>query len=212
MNWNCRHYFRIMSPVRPVTPVFHQHSAATVGAVRRAFDCGVRLLVVLVLCAGFGLPALATGGGGRKPPSPDLVLRTLDGAESLQLKALRGHPVLLSFWASWCGPCREELPKLAELAMQLGDDGFFLVAVNVDQVPTVGLEFLKRYKISVPAFQVTRGELVLMGVDALPTNILLDSDGEVVKVFKGFEPSLIDEIRRLLETMRPVATSPADGS
>jgi cytochrome c biogenesis protein CcmG/thiol:disulfide interchange protein DsbE len=195
-----------------VIPVSHQHSAATVGAAKRAADRGVRLLGVLVLCAVVGLPALATDGGGAKPPSPDLVLRTLDGTESLQLKDLRGHPVLLSFWASWCGPCREELPKLAELAMQLGDDGFFLVAVNVDQVPAVGLEFLKRYKISVPAFQVNRGELGLMGIDGLPTNILLDRDGNVVKVFKGFEPTLIDEIRQLLETMRPVATSPADGS
>ncbi len=78
--------------------------------------------------------------------------------------------------------------KLAELAIQLGDDGFFLVAINVDQGSGVGLEFLRRYKIQVPAFQVNRGDLVLMGVDALPTNILLDRDGEVVQVFKGFDP------------------------
>lgn len=150
--------------------------------------------------------------GDIRPPAPDLVLRTLDDSESMQLGALRGYPVLLSFWASWCAPCREELPQLAELARELGDRGFFLVAINVDQVPAVGREFLRRYEIAVPAFKVARGDLALIGIDGLPTNILLDSDGGLVKVFEGLTPTLIDDLRQLVGTLQPPSEAQPDGA
>ena len=206
-----------MLPVRFSTPSPYRHFADNTNLALKGVRTvvpsrSIRFAAILSIVLFIALPASASDGAAKKAPSPDLVLRTLDDSESLQLKTLRGYPVLLSFWASWCAPCREELPQLAELAVELGDNGFFLAAVNVDQAPAVGREFLQRYNISVPAFKVSRGDLALMGIDALPTNILLNGDGELVKVFKGLTPTLMDDLRKLVGAMRPSTESSPDGT
>jgi thiol-disulfide isomerase/thioredoxin len=164
-------------------------------------------IIVGLACAGLTSGVTAAPPGG-PILSPDLVLTTLDGSESLRLETLRGYPVVMSFWASWCAPCREELPELAALAVELGDQGFFLVAVNVDQSPAVGEQFLRRHRIAVPAFRVARADLVRIGIDGLPTTIVLDADGHVVQVFKGFTRSLIGQIRRRVEAMHAAGEDP----
>lgn len=115
--------------------------------------------------------------------APDFTLRRLDG-EVVTLSSLRGRVVLLDFWASWCGPCREEMPWLVRVAQRFEGDGVVFLAVNLDDAP--------QQRARVDAFLEKVPELkrfVLLGtravedawsVDFLPTLVVLGSDGAVV--------------------------------
>jgi thiol-disulfide isomerase/thioredoxin len=136
------------------------------------------------------------------PPFPNLTFFSVDGSKRLELESLRGHPVLLTFWASWCGPCRQELPELQKLATELKDQGFTLVTVNMDRSPAMGLQFLDRYGIDVPVYLLSSRDLTQLGVESLPTNVLIDRDGRPVQIFEGYAPSVPEEIRRLVLGMK----------
>ncbi len=97
------------------------------------------------------------------------------GGESFSLEAQRGKTVILSFWASWCGPCRQELPALQELAAKRPDLAVF--AVNVDREPARARQFLDQVKVDLPV--VWDPDSVALGqyeVLSMPTMFLLDKN------------------------------------
>ena len=132
------------------------------------------------------------------PVFPNLPLYAPDGSEQVDLESFKGHPILLTFWASYCGPCREELPALEKMFAELGDDGFVLVTVNMDKTPDMGARFLERYDIDIPVYRMDGPTLMRLGVKALPTNILLDADMRPVRIYQGYHPTVPDEIRKLV--------------
>lgn len=131
----------------------------------------------------------------------DLALRTPDGSGSVTVGSFQGRPVLLSFWASWCGPCRVELPELERLYRDLLGEGFVLLTVNVDSVPAIADRFLGQLGISVPVYRMDQRDLVALDINALPTNILLDRAGRPVMVATGYSPTVPEDIRRLVREM-----------
>lgn len=135
------------------------------------------------------------------PVFPNLEFTALDGVSQIDLELLRGKPVLLTFWASWCGPCREELPELEKLVGELAEEGFVLVTVNMDQSPAMGMRFLQQHDIDVPAYRMDQRELSQLGLRSLPTNVLLDREGRPVQIFSGYSPEMPAEIRRLVLAM-----------
>lgn len=149
------------------------------------------------------VPSLLWGGEPR--PFPDVEFHSLDGEESVRIENFRGQPVLVTFWASWCGPCRVELPELVELARELKDSGLVLLAVNVDSSAAAGLRFMERYGIDVPAFRLNDSDQAMIGVRSLPTTVLLDGEAIAVQAFTGYSPTVVDTIRRLVEGMTPAA-------
>ena len=166
----------------------------------RAMRGLVRLAFVLMLTAASALPAIPAEQP-EIPPFPNLVLHPLDGSAPVELESLRGRPVLLSFWASWCGPCRVELPELSKLTAELQDEQLALVTVNVDTVPRAASMFLERYQLDIPVYRVSQQELVQLGVRSLPTNILLRPDGRPAQIYEGYSPSVSKDIRRLVVSM-----------
>jgi thiol-disulfide isomerase/thioredoxin len=163
-----------------------------------------RVLAVsaVLLAVGFGLYGAPGDEAPEIPRFPNLSLLSVDGSNRIDIDSLRGHPVLLTFWASWCGPCRMELPELQKLAAELDDEGLRLVTVNMDQSPAMGMKFLERYNIDVPVFLVSSSDLRALGVGSLPTNVLLDRDGRPVQIFEGYSPQVPEEIRRLVHGMK----------
>ncbi len=158
---------------------------------------------------------VAVGGGGAAgtetpevPLFPNLTLLSVDGSSRIDMDSLRGHPVLLTFWASWCGPCRMELPELQKLSVELHDAGLVLVTVNMDQSPAMGVKFLERNGIDVPVYLMSSRDLRELGVGSLPTNVLLDRDGRLAQIFEGYSPDLPAEIRRLVLEMGGGAAKP----
>ena len=149
-----------------------------------------------------------------KSAFPAVTLRTLDGAGTVELAGFRGRPVLLSFWATWCGPCRVELPELESLYHELLGEGFVLLTVNVDTLPAIAGRYLAQLGVSVPVYRMDQQDLVALDINALPTNILLDREGRMVMVSTGYSPSVPEDIRRLVREMGGEAAEPrgAQGS
>jgi thiol-disulfide isomerase/thioredoxin len=169
-----------------------------------------QVLGVIVLVTVLGIASALSGQTPEVPRFPNLEFLTVDGSEKIDLESLRGRPVLLTFWASWCGPCRKELPELGELAIELEDEGFTLVTVNMDRSPAMGMRFLEKYGIDVPVYLMSSRDIAQLGVEALPTSVLIDRDGRPVQIYEGYSPQVPGDIRRLVLAMDK--NSSADGA
>lgn len=153
---------------------------------------------MLLLVAG---PARATEEEPPRPQFPEVVFSSLDGKNTFTMSEFRGRPVLLTFWASWCGPCRVELPELSKLYGELAGRGFVLLTVNVDYNPVAGRRFLDALGLSLPVYRLNPQDTSAIGIDALPANILLDADGRFVQAYKGYTPQVVEDVRRLVIEM-----------
>ena len=161
-----------------------------------------RVLVVFVVsCALFGLNVSAADPEEEVPLFPNFAFTSMDGSRQLDVESFRGQPVLMTFWASWCGPCRQELPELQKLYAELADEGFELVTINTDQSAVSGARFLQKYNIDVPVYRIDRQTQMALGIRSLPTNLLLDREGRPVMILRGYSPEVPNEIRRLVLEM-----------
>ena len=124
-------------------------------------------------------------------PAPDFTLSTLDGAE-ISLSDLEGKPVLLNFWATWCPPCRAEMPDLQDFHATYGDQ-VTLLGVNWAEKPEEVRAFLGRYGITYPNVLDRRGRVfVQYRLTGLPTTLFIDEAGLVRGLWYG--PLKTDQI------------------
>jgi thiol-disulfide isomerase/thioredoxin len=116
-----------------------------------------------------------------------------------QLRALRGHPVVVNLWASWCDPCRYELPFLQRAAVDRGAQVAFL-GVNVNDAPSAAKQFAARYPMPYPSFEDPRSNLAgRYGARGLPATAFYDAAGKLVIVHQGVFPTqqqFIDALER----------------
>ena len=134
--------------------------------------------------------------------APDFVLKSASG-ENLRLSEFRGDVVMINFWATWCGPCRQELPLLDEMYTRYQRVGFSLLGVNIDDDSRKALNMISELGVSFPVlFDVSKEVSKLYKVNAMPVTILVDRDGMVRHVHQGYQPGYeldyLDEIRSLL--------------
>ena len=111
-------------------------------------------------------------------PTPDFTLPDPAG-KKVSLKDFRGKLVMLNFWATWCVPCREEMPTMERLYQEFKNRGFVIVAVNVKDKKTDALTFIKELKLTYPVVFDPEGEVgLLYGAWALPATYLIGPKGE----------------------------------
>ncbi|MCF3651234.1 TlpA family protein disulfide reductase [Synoicihabitans lomoniglobus] len=112
--------------------------------------------------------------------APSWALRRLDGTE-LNSAELAGKIVVLDFWATWCGPCRQEIPGYVAMQRELEADGVVIVGVSLDQAgPSVVSDFAERFGINYPLVMGNQKIVgAFGGVEAIPTTFLIDRDGQV---------------------------------
>ena len=130
-------------------------------------------------------------------PAPNFVLEDGDGHE-LRLSDLRGRPVVLNFWATWCVPCKAEMPELQALYSETGAGaGFELLAVNLREAPAPAAVFGAGLGLTFPLVIDTEGALATSyRVTVLPTTIIIDADGIVREQHLG--PLDRERLRELL--------------
>ena len=124
--------------------------------------------------------------------------------QQISLADYRGKVVFLDFWASWCAPCRASLPAYEQMRQEIGTEEFEIIAINVDENTSDGLEFLAQHPVSYPVLADPNGEIgIPYGIRTLPRSFLLDRNGQIItsqKSFKaGDEIELKQEIEELLQ-------------
>lgn len=134
--------------------------------------------------------------------TPALQLPRLDG-ELAQLADWRGRVLLLNFWASWCEPCRDEMPALQTLAQRHAAQGLTVVTVNFKESAATIRLFLERVPLTLPVLLDRQGEAAkAWGVRLFPTSILLGRDGRARQVVRGevnwLSPPALNWITELL--------------
>lgn len=140
----------------------------------------VKFLAALILAAasGTGLPAIHYGA-----PPPDFAVRTPQGSE--RLSTLRGKPVVINFWASWCPPCTDELPYFERLAQTYGDK-VTIVTVDWNEQPGVADSYLREHHIALPVISDARSEIYrAYSLFEVPDTVVLDAQGNVTYVSVG---------------------------
>jgi peroxiredoxin len=146
-----------------------------------------------------GAPARALD---KDKPAPDFELKNA-GGEAVSLSSLRGKVVLLDFWASWCEPCKKELPLLAALAKKLKPRGVEVLAVNIDEKRANAEQFLKAHKVVLEVLFDEGGKVAAARYDppTMPTSFVIDADGVVRHVNSGFEPGDEKKLEKQLTSL-----------
>lgn len=147
-----------------------------------------------VLCVLTGLlTASVVAAGTLSGPAPGFTLESRDG-ESVSLASLEGEVVMVNFWATWCGPCRQEMPHLEALYQRYRDLGFTLLGVNVEEDPSGAEKFLAETSVSFPIlFDPGNDVSELYDVVAMPSTVLIGRDGSLRYIHHGYQPGYENE-------------------
>ncbi|MEA3151023.1 MAG: hypothetical protein QOD56_1962 [Gammaproteobacteria bacterium] len=144
--------------------------------------------------------AFAAAAGG---PAPEFTLAALTG-QPAALSQYKGQVVMVNFWATWCGPCQQEMPLLDQMYKKYKPAGFTLIGVNVDKEALPVRDLMARKPVSFPvlldpANQVSKA----YHVDEMPSSVIIDRKGEIRYIHRGYRPGdeneYQDRIRQLIK-------------
>lgn len=158
--------------------------------------------IFLALCALLSMGAHAS----KKPvdgpvPAPDFTLKTLTG-ESVRLADLRGQVVMINFWASWCGPCRQEMPLLNKIHDDYHKAGFTLLGINLDEQTSAAQAFLKTTPVTFPILHDAGGKVAdLYKNTAMPSSYFIDKKGNVAHLHRGYRPGEEQDYRKQIRKL-----------
>jgi peroxiredoxin len=149
----------------------------------------------LVLFAMILISAQAIANSG-STPAPDFTLKSNSG-KNIKLSELRGQVVMINFWASWCGPCRQEMPILNQLYQRYEPMGFTLLGVNVEEDKAAADKVLREIPVNFPVLYDSKNQVSeSYQVRAMPSTFLIDRDGKVRYLHKGYKPGYEDEYQK----------------
>jgi len=146
------------------------------------------VVVVVALVAVTVLTANTTKVAKVGQPAPDFTLSTVDGKQ-VSLSQFKGKPVIINFWATWCPPCRLEMPALEEISRQAADQGFVLLAVDQEEDAATVSSFLTQNHYDYLSVLDLDGSVSTMyQVSGIPTSIFVDAKGIVRDMHTGTMP------------------------
>jgi len=163
------------------------------GIIARTFK--VFTLAMVISVAGIGLADAA------KKPAPNFTLKSLSG-KNLKLSEMTGNVVLINFWASWCGPCREEMPLLNALHKKYEPLGFTVLGVNVEEQTDKARGFLNDFPVDFPVLLDKKNEVSKMyNVVAMPTTVVVDREGNMRFIHKGYKRGDEEKYRKMVKKL-----------
>ena len=157
--------------------------------------------VVALVFSVFAASSLASSGLEGQT-APDFALKSSTG-DNLRLSEYRGDVVMINFWATWCGPCRQEMPLLDELYSRYNRVGFNLLGVNIDDDSRRAMQMVEELGVNFPVlFDASKEVSKLYEVEAMPVTVIVDRTGTVRYIHHGYKPGYedkyLDQIRSLL--------------
>jgi len=156
-------------------------------------------------------------------PSPadeglDFSAPGLDGTK-IDLSSYRGHPVIVDFWATWCGPCRKQIPELVALYKKYHKSrGLVIIGVSCDLIQGDGVKavapFVEEFRIKYPIAMADEQLVDAIGVEAIPTTLFLGPDGKIVYrlVGAGHAGEITASAKQLLDGVKSAPRSPEENS
>ena len=152
----------------------------------------------LVAALVIALPAVASDSG----PAPPFTLGAKGGG-TINLAQYKGQVVMINFWASWCGPCRTEMPLLESIYKKYNKMGFTMLGVNVEPNSQAANDWLKATPVSFPILYDTDSKVSkLYDVAGMPSTVIIDRTGKLRVLHRGYKPGdeneYLDSIRTLI--------------
>ncbi len=136
-------------------------------------------------------------------PAPNFAFRYPDGS-SYSLADFKGQPVIVNFWATWCPPCRREMPGLVKAYETYKDDGLMIIEVDVAEPPEAVAKFVDEYGMTMPVVLDQRQEVTrLYRTDSFPTSFFIDENGVIQARWVGYLPE--EELAANLAKIMPEA-------
>lgn len=155
------------------------------------------ILICFISLIGINLANSASVSG----PAPNFTLKSLSG-KNLKLSEMTGNVVLINFWASWCGPCRQEMPLLNALHNKYEPLGFTVLGVNVEEQVDSARGFISDYPVDFPVLLDNKNRVSkLYNVIAMPTTVVVDRDGNMRFLHKGYKPGDEKEYRKMVKKL-----------
>ena len=156
-------------------------------------------VAAIVAVLSLSLPALAGPPGA---PAPVFTLASR-GGQNVSLEQYKGQVVMLNFWASWCGPCRQEMPLLESIYRKYNKMGFTMIGVNVEPDSNAANEWLKATPVSFPILYDRDSKVSkLYDVAGMPSTVIIDRSGKLRVLHRGYKPGdeneYLDSIRTLI--------------
>jgi thiol-disulfide isomerase/thioredoxin len=122
-----------------------------------------------------------------------------------KLSELRGKPLIINVWASWCGPCRAEMGSLERLARRFNGKRFNIIGISTDDYPDAAAAFLRRARVTFDNYHDRKLQLeAMLGANTIPLTVLVDAQGRVLKKIRGSRqwdsPEMLELIGRTFNT------------
>ncbi len=147
------------------------------------------------------LTASVSYAGTANTPAPDFTLASNQG-KNIKLSELSGQVVMINFWASWCGPCRQEMPVLDALYKKYSPLGFTILGVNVEEDSNPGKKLVRDLKVTFPILYDTRNKVSkLYNVLAMPTTIIVDRNGRIRYIHQAYKPGYEDKYAKQISEL-----------
>lgn len=162
------------------------------------------LLISLLLISGIGFVyTLLPSTDPTTTPSPASAtsspIASINGPE-LTFEDLKGTPVLVNYWATWCMPCRIEIPELIALRNHYDANDLHIIGISMDDDATTALSYIKSEGINYPVTMMNQALYDRFGtITSIPTTLFLDKNGTVVRFLKGYQTE--DTLKQILSTL-----------